>query len=162
MRPRSRLTGRAVLVVVLALACGCALAACKGSPRPAPPDEVVFIGVWDRTKPMMEEMAADLRMRIRAYTPKDSDDPGFAARIGAPKLLFVLNAPIEKTATYEQLIRAAKAAGTRVIALDARDWQAAMVKAGLIALIGGRELALRTLPVMGLGLLLGLTALLLV
>ena len=32
----------------------------------------------------------------------------------------------------------------------------------LIALIGGRELALRTLPVMGLGLLLGLTALLLV
>ena len=37
-----------------------------------------------------------------------------------------------------------------------------LVKAGLIALIGGRELALRTLPVMGLGLLLGLTALLLV
>ena len=32
----------------------------------------------------------------------------------------------------------------------------------VIALIGGRELALRTLPVMGLGLLLGLTALLLV
>ncbi|TXI31602.1 MAG: DUF4010 domain-containing protein, partial [Aquipseudomonas alcaligenes] len=37
-----------------------------------------------------------------------------------------------------------------------------LVKAGLIALIGGRELALRTLPVMGLGLLLGLAALLLV
>lgn len=36
-----------------------------------------------------------------------------------------------------------------------------LVKAGLIALIGGRELALRTLPVMGLGLLLGLAALLL-
>ena len=35
-----------------------------------------------------------------------------------------------------------------------------LVKAGLIALIGGRELALRTLPVMGLGLLLGLGALL--
>ena len=36
-----------------------------------------------------------------------------------------------------------------------------LVKAGLIALIGGRELASRTLPVMGLGLLLGLLALLL-
>src|SRR5690606_31014323 len=36
-----------------------------------------------------------------------------------------------------------------------------LVKAGLIALIGGRELALRTLPVMGLGLLAGLAALLL-
>jgi uncharacterized membrane protein (DUF4010 family) len=36
-----------------------------------------------------------------------------------------------------------------------------LVKAALIALLGGRELALRTLPVMALGLLLGLAALLL-
>lgn len=36
-----------------------------------------------------------------------------------------------------------------------------LVKAGLIALIGGRELALRTLPVMALGLLLGLATLML-
>jgi uncharacterized membrane protein (DUF4010 family) len=35
-----------------------------------------------------------------------------------------------------------------------------LVKAALIALIGGRELALRTLPVMGLGLLVGLATLL--
>ncbi|HVV83314.1 MAG TPA: cobaltochelatase subunit CobN [Kofleriaceae bacterium] len=128
-----RRTGRVVAVVLGLVACALgALAACRSSERPEPPGEVVFIGIWDATKPMMEQMSAALRMRIRAFTPADSQNPDFAARIGAPKLLFVLNAPVEQTALYEQIVRTAKAAGSRVFSLDSRDWQAAMIKSGVL------------------------------
>ena len=91
-----------------------------------------MLGIWDRTKPMLEELATERRMRVRAFTPVDANAPDIAAKVGAPRLLLVLNAPVERTAVFEQLIRTVRATGTRVIALDQRDWQAAMVKSGLI------------------------------
>lgn len=126
----ARWWGLALVALVLAVALGPGCASGRRG-RP-PPADVVMLGIWDRTKPMLEKLASEKRLRVRSYTPQDASAPGFAARLGSPRFLFVLNAPAERTNQYEQLVKDAHAAGARVIALDQRDWQGAMRKSGVI------------------------------
>lgn len=118
-------------LLILAVAAAPALAQ-QSSPR------VAFLGVWDRSGPVLSQASAQEGFAVVTVRPEDlaSDKtPEEAAKsLGGVAVLYVLNINTDKGASIQKVIEQARKDNPklRVIALDNRDFHATMLAAGLM------------------------------
>jgi cobaltochelatase CobN len=131
--PTARLRPVAFASLLVALA-GAAVAVAVRSTAPVPTvavrRSIVIVGGWDRLGPLLDKQGKQRAIGVRNLPTSVLDKPGFVDKIGDADLYLVLNAPAEATPALTAWIKATKAKGKRIVVLDARPWQGALVTSG--------------------------------
>ncbi len=130
--PESRISSFIGFVVaVLAVAAASAFAE-QASPR------VAFLGIWDRSGPVLSQASAQEGLAVVTVRPEDlvaDKTPEEAAKsLGGVAVLYVLNVNTDKGSSVQKGLEQARKDNPklRVIALDNRDFHATMLAAGLM------------------------------
>jgi cobaltochelatase CobN len=120
------LFGLLFVAVALGIALHLRSAARKG------PAEVVALGIWDQVVPSLTRLAQEKGMRLRVIPLAELERADLPKVAAGARVALVLNAPAEGLAGFTAGITALHDGGTRVLALDQRPWQGALVQAGVI------------------------------
>jgi cobaltochelatase CobN len=116
-------------VPLLTVLFGSALAAgAADAPR------VVFLGVWDRSQPLIDAAARELAIPVAYYRPEEVLAAGSAAQKAAQQceLVYVLNMQPDEAAALTRLLLRRVNPRQKIVPLDARGSQADLDKAGLL------------------------------
>lgn len=92
--------------------------------------EVVILGAWERSGPLLTSLGEEHRVTMRTIPAGRVPFAEIEQTVGSPDLLLLLNAPSEEVLHYERAVRAIHARGVRVVALDARPWQGGLERSG--------------------------------
>jgi len=102
--------------------------------RAAEAPRVVFLGVWDRSEPLIDTAARELSIPVAYYRPEEVLAAGSAAQKAAQQcqLVYVLNMQSDEAAALTKLFLKRANPQQKIIPLDARGSQADLDKAGLL------------------------------
>jgi len=100
----------------------------------AGPPRIVFLGVWDRSEPLIDRAARELQIPVAYYRPEQVLAPGSDAEkaILQCELVYVLNMESGEAAALTKLFLKHANPRRKIVPLDARGSHADLEKAGLL------------------------------
>lgn len=99
-----------------------------------PPSKLAFVGVWDRSMPVVDAACREQAIAVSFYTADEFAKLSSSAEASVFQLVLVLNLEAKEPAALATKLTEARATNPkqRVLALDARDSQASLARAELM------------------------------
>lgn len=128
-RARLAITGAIAAIAIAATA----FFVLRTRPRAADGErDLVVVGGWEQAMPVLDRLARERGYAIGSVRQNDLAKNDWQARFGHPRLVLVLNASGENVPALQEFLTKEHAAGGRILALDQRPWQGALIAAGVV------------------------------